>query len=326
MFLMLKYYFFCILVVIENCILIIKEAKKVIIFLNKIRLYFSVVAVFFLVFSFGKLYSQSDEVNKNLRLYAHGKIDEVKNNLFDLLVDYPDDPGVKLLRAVVENDAEEALGMYQNILNNYSDSDWADYAYWRIIQYYAVTGNIEKAENELENFRLRYPTSVFLGTATDLIRTSQSIKNNGITKRQKTKDAPEEQSKNITAERISEEKVPDDADVITSNPKSEETSQDDNYDNSDNKDEIKRVTEDDESDESGFWGLQVGIYKNKDSAEKEREKFLTKRLRTKIEEKQVNGETMYAVVIGNYTSESSAEAAKKIVKQQCDCNPIIYKK
>ncbi len=294
-------------------------------FSNKIKIYTALISIFIFL-SFSSLYSQSDEVNKNLRLYAHGKIDEVKNNLFDLLVEYPEDPGVKLLRAVVENDAEKALGMYQNILDNYSESDWADYAYWRIIQYYAVTGNIEKAENELENFRLRYPTSVFLGTATDLIITSKSINNDGITKRQKTKDVPEEQSKNITADKISEEKVPDESDVVTSHPESDKINKKQTQDNSDNKDEIKRVTEVEESDESGFWGLQVGIYKNKDSAENEREKFLTKRLRTKIEEKQVNGETMYAVVIGNYTSESSAEAAKKIVKQQCDCNPIIYKK
>lgn len=292
-------------------------------FLNIIRHYFSVVVVFFLVFSFGKLYSQSDEVNKNLRLYAHGKIDEVKNNLFDLLVEYPEDPGVKLLRAVVENDAEKALGMYQNILDNYSESDWADYAYWRIIQYYAVTGNIDRAETELENFRRRYPTSVFLGTATDLIRTAKSIGNNNISKRQKIEDSNSEQSKNITADRIIE-KIPDDSDVVTSNPDSDNSSEDNEIKKPENNLSNRTVT--DNNDDTGFWGLQVGIYQNKNSAENEREKFLTKRLRTKIEEKEVNGKIMYAVVIGNYTSESSAEAAKKIVKQQCDCNPIIYKK
>jgi tetratricopeptide (TPR) repeat protein len=295
-------------------------------------IFFKAITIFsFIAVSSLSLLAQADEVNKNLRLYAHGQIDEVKNNLLDLLVEYPDDPGVKLLRAVVEDDAEKALKMYQNILNNYSKSDWADYAYWRIIQYYAITGDISKAEEELENFRLRYPSSVFLGTSTDLIITAKSIQNNSgksISKRNKIED----NSTAIHNDNSDNNEVPKTEDVVFSNP---------SKDNSDNNEELsgRKTVQSDESksqvadeseqikeNESGYWGLQVGIYQNKDSAEKEREKFLTKRLRTKIEEKEVNGKVMYAVVIGNYTSEASAEAAKMIVKQQCDCNPIIYKK
>lgn len=301
----------------------------------------SFVIIFFsMVISFSNLYSQTEEVNKNLRLYAFGKIDEVKNNLLDLLVEYPDDPGVILLRGVVENDAYKAFEIYQRIVKDFADSEWADDAYWRIIQFYAVTGDLEKANEELEIFRRRYPTSVFLGTATDLVRAADGLKSGSNTGRQPKKEQIVKDSENAHKIENTPEKKPEvkDEDVVVSNPSGRIAihKDDDNKKESaenhrtetqntgqHNSDETKANNED---DESGHWGLQVGIYSSMKSAENERDRFLTKRLRTKIEEKEVNGKTMYAVVIGNYTSEASAEAAKMIVNQQCDCNPIIYKK
>jgi cell division protein FtsN len=75
-----------------------------------------------------------------------------------------------------------------------------------------------------------------------------------------------------------------------------------------------------------FYGLQVGIYNERASAESEKEKFLAKRMRTTVAEKQVAGKLRYAVVIGHYSSIEAAEAAKIIVGQQCGCEPLIYEK
>jgi cell division protein FtsN len=74
------------------------------------------------------------------------------------------------------------------------------------------------------------------------------------------------------------------------------------------------------------WGLQVGIYSTKEAAENELKKFKQQRLLADILRKEVDGGTMYAVVIGDYSSRQSAEAGKTIVQQQCKCSPILYKK
>jgi hypothetical protein len=49
-------------------------------------------------------------------------------------------------------------------------------------------------------------------------------------------------------------------------------------------------------------------------------------MRTEIIQREVDGGRAYAVVIGNYSSRSSAEAAKIIVGRQCECEPIIIEK
>ena len=77
---------------------------------------------------------------------------------------------------------------------------------------------------------------------------------------------------------------------------------------------------------TGYYGLQVGLFDNKKSAENEMKKFLRKRMRTEVKSKSIDGDNKFAVVIGNYSSLESAKAAKIIVQQQCDCEPIVFEK
>lgn len=292
-----------------------------------------------IIFSASTAFSQDEEVNKNLRLFAHGKISEVKNNIPELIAQYPQDPGVKLLLGVVLDDAGKALKLYDEIIKDHAKSQWADDAYWRIVQYYAVVGDTAKARRKLENFRRRYPTSEFLAPATDVVRSAVGIAKSG------KKDVAEVQS-NIQGESTDEDgkqstkEIAEDIltkDTVRSNTNDiqkqaeEMEPADDPVEKADEQnDAVKEINADDapagEEEYTGYYGLQVGIYKNKESAEKERERFLVKRLRTEVTKKNIDGETMFAVVIGNYTSKESAQAAKMIVKQQCDCDPIIYKK
>lgn len=239
--------------------------------------------------SFINLYSQDKVVGDYLQQYAQGKMNEVRSALPDLLVEYPNDPGVKLLLAVVLEDADKAVDIYKEIVQKFPDSQWADDAYWRLIQYYAVKNDVEKAEYELDNFRKRYPTSDFLTPATDVVRTAKSI----TTNKAKVNTAP------TKVEAITNAKV-----------------------------DAKPVEKPIEAKVQGpiTYGLQVGLYSSMQAAETERERFLKQRLRTSIEEKIVEGEKKYAVVIGNYSSMESAEAAKVIIQQQCNCAPVIYKK
>lgn len=279
----------------------------------------------------------SDLVNENLRMLAQGKVTEVKSKLPDLLVEYPNDPGVKLLHAAVLNDAFKAIDIYRSIIRDYPDSQWADDCYWRIVQFYAVLGDTTAAQNELDNFRKRYPTSVYLGPASDVVNSSIDLVAAG-----KKEVHSSNENKTISVEvtqKIEPNKTPDQSTIKNEPPpvkiehqeKIEETEEVE-----ENLEVIKEepekiemeVIEVDESEDVGpaFYGLQVGIYQNQASAKAEKEKFLKKRMRTEITEKNINGQTMYAVVIGNYSSMESAEAAKIIVNKQCDCNPIIYKK
>lgn len=245
------------------------------------------IGVFY--FSCISLFSQDKVVSEYLQQYAQGKMNEVRSALPDLLVEYPNDPGVKLLLAVVLEDADKAVDIYKEIVQKFPESQWADDAYWRLIQYYAVKNDVEKAEYELDNFRKRYPTSDFLTPATDVVRTAKSVTN------AKSKEVAVTPKIDVSANSKTEVKsVEKQVDVKTLGPTT--------------------------------YGLQVGLYSSLQAAEAERERFMKQRLRTSIEEKIVEGEKKYAVVIGNYSSMESAEAAKVIIQQQCNCTPVIYKK
>mgnify|MGYP005842336629 FL=1 len=240
------------------------------------------------------LLSQEKTITEYLLLYSQGKMNEVLTALPDLLVEYPNDPGVKLLLAVVSENAEKAVEIYKEIVQKFPESQWADDAYWRLLQYYAVKGDVDKAEYELNNFRKRYPTSEYLPPATDVVRTARSIANAKL--RQIEDNLKKDETQQMQSQ--STKKTSPEPKVEKTEPKSGPVS----------------------------YGLQVGVYSTLETAEAEKEKFLKKRLRTTIEEKMINGQKRYAVVIGNYSSKESAEAAKQIIQQQCECEPVIYEK
>ncbi|MCX8055491.1 MAG: SPOR domain-containing protein [Ignavibacteria bacterium] len=232
--------------------------------------------IFLILFVFllaNNVYCQSERISSLLKLVAQGKTEEVRSAMPKLLSDYPNEPGVLLLQGVLMEDGIRAVKIYKNIVKNYPNSEWADDAQWRIVQFYAVIGDTLEAKRELEFFRKNYPKSEFLAPATDVVHSSISS------------------AKYDFKSRINAEK---------STPKPQPENQ--------------------------HWGLQVGLYSTKSAAEYEKKRFLAMKLRTEIIEKEVDGEIKYAVVIGNYSSKDSAEAAKKEVEKKCECTPFLFPK
>jgi len=79
----------------------------------------------------------------------------------------------------------------------------------------------------------------------------------------------------------------------------------------------------DASISASAYGLQVGVFKTREAANSERDKYSDMRFRTEIIEKTVEGEKMYAVVVGHYSTKTYANTARQNVKQHCDCDPIV---
>lgn len=237
------------------------------------------------------VFSQSYKIKEYLKMVREGKITDVKLILPDLLAEFPNDPGVQFLHAAVLDDANKAVEIYERIIRNYPQSEYADECYWRIIQYFALKGEIERASREFDNYRKTFPNSAFLTPASDLIRTAIALARVNI----RTKET--EQSQNVSKEAASPdaEKIP--------------------------------IGKSEQSPRKGTFGLQVGLYSTIESAKSEVERFRAMRLRADIFTKKIDaGTTMYAVVIGDYPTREKAEAEKPIVQEKCGCTPIIYAK
>ena len=232
-------------------------------------------------------FSQSTKINTYLKYIAEGKIELVKNKLPELIDEYGEEPGVLLLQGAILENVQNATPYYKKILDKYPNSEFAPNALWRLIQYYAIVSDTATAKKQLSIFREKYPTSPFLYAANDIVRAS--ISDAKYKNKEKYHNEPVEESKKDTMD--SKNEVPP---AVVNKQK---------------------------------YGLQVGIYSTKESAEFEKERFIkTARLRTEVLEKLVSGEKKFAVVIGNYDTEYEALKAKALVEKQCKCSPLIYRK
>jgi cell division septation protein DedD len=274
--------------------------------------------VLFVSNTFAFAQSSDKVVSDYIKLVSLGRIPEVKMALPDLLAEYPNDPGIKLLHAVVIDDANKALDIYVYIVNNYPSSQWADDAYWRIVQYYAITGNAEKATFELGNFRKRYPTSIYLGPATDVVRSAQRIVKS---KTAKAKMNMPKEEKSIISPPLRE-----DVKNVYTKPKiveSEQPKLEKTAETIPMEVDAKQKTA---GNGQAKFGLQIGVFREIESAEMEKEKYIKKRIRTEVVEREINGETMFSVVVGDYSTRDRAEKAKRIVSRECGCTPIVLEK
>lgn len=320
-----------------------------------------IVFVLSILISVNTLLAQDVEVGRYLNMVAQGKADEVRQALPDLMVAYPNDPGVKLLTASVIQDAFKALDIYNDIAVNHPNSKWADDALWRIIQFHAIMGNPDKAGIGLSILRKSYPTSEFIVPATDIVRSSVTL---GKLKKNEPKktDKPEATTMNNFDELVEQtpavikdkmqnidevkeerkmvkkdldEEIADEAmgggelpepnrenlvrDILQEHIQAEKEKEE----------EAKKPKTPDvplANSGSGFFGLQVGVFSQKINADAEMQKFLNQRMRSEVRAIEKDDEYLYAVIIGNYSTRKSAEAAKIIVNQQCGCDPIIIEK
>lgn len=254
-----------------------------------------ILYLIFFVFIFNiSAYSQAERVRVYLKQISLGKMDEARKALPDLLADFPDDPAVMMLHGSVLEDINKSILIFERLVKKFPMNEFANDAWWRIIQYYSLKGDTSRARQELDNLRKNFPNSIFILPASDLVKTAVALLKSGI--------------KPIQTAKVTEE-----------NPVS------------DSKDKKVQVTnqadieEDDEEDKVSY-GLQVGVYSSMESAKAEVDRFKKLRLRAEIITKKVDRNTMYAVIIGDYATREAAEAAKNIVAPQCGCDPLIFAK
>lgn len=253
---------------------------------------------------------QASIVRNRLQSLAMGKLDEVKRDLPDLLAEFPDDPGVQFLHASVLEDMSKSLPMYQRIVKEQPDCEWSDDAQWRIVHYYAMKRDTAKAREEMQNFRSSYPKSELLLTAYDLLRAT--VGGAGRPSKQTIKQENKTEQKNEEKKIIKKDSITKnskimkiDSSLITrgniSNPKT------------------NRI--------ETLFTLQVGVFKTKAAAEQEFEDYKAKRMKVNLTDRKMpDGSLRYVVTIGEYSSRKNAEAGVALVKDICNCTPLIIQK
>ena len=111
------------------------------------------------------LIAQDVDIVPYLKQIENGNVDDVKNEIPDLKEKYPNSPSIMFLDGVLTENGQKAVLIYQNIVDKYPDSKYADAALYRIYSYYYALGLYEAAKEKLNQLVSKYPDSPYIKIA-----------------------------------------------------------------------------------------------------------------------------------------------------------------
>lgn len=95
-------------------------------------------------------------------LYKAGQINELRTELQRIPESDQEDAGLLFLRGVAETNADKAIVLFQSIVSNHPDSEWADDALYKLYQYSYSIGAYNTADKHLSHLKVTYPKSPYL--------------------------------------------------------------------------------------------------------------------------------------------------------------------
>ena len=123
------------------------------------------IVFFFLLASF----SFGQNIELYLSLIEEGKVEGVKENLPELSSKYPNNPGVLYLKALLTQNGNSAIKLYQDLLKKHPDSKYASYSAMKIGEYFYARGLYTQAATLLKNIPIKYPRFVDIQRVTNLM-------------------------------------------------------------------------------------------------------------------------------------------------------------
>ncbi|MGD0589418.1 MAG: SPOR domain-containing protein [Bacteroidota bacterium] len=105
--------------------------------------------------------NQEPDINHRLEMIEKGQGEAVRAELPALMTNYQNNPGLMYLQAVLTTDGTEAAKLYQNIVDNFPKSEWADDALYKLYQYYYSIGLYKTADQKLTQLKEEYPFSAY---------------------------------------------------------------------------------------------------------------------------------------------------------------------
>ncbi|HCY74946.1 MAG TPA: hypothetical protein DHV28_03425 [Ignavibacteriales bacterium] len=150
------------------------------------------ILIFFL--SVSKIFAQEVDIVPYLKMIEQGKVEEVKSKLLDLKTEYPKSSNLIFLEGVLTENGQDAIVLYQSLVQKYPKSTYADAALYRIYSYYFALGLYNTADKNLNKLKQDYPESPYIKiAAANLEKTSndetapqndQTINNSNNTEKQ----------------------------------------------------------------------------------------------------------------------------------------------
>jgi hypothetical protein len=124
--------------------------------------------IVFVVFLFYNILFSQDifndeyyDISSYLKDIENGELQNIKSELPKLLKEYPKDPNILYLDALLTTDGDLALNKFLKIPQDYPSSKYADAALFRVFCYYFAIEDYEKSNNIYNWFKKDYPNSPY---------------------------------------------------------------------------------------------------------------------------------------------------------------------
>ncbi len=147
--------------------------------------YFSIFLFVFSSLPVLQVSAQEVDIVPYLKMIEQGKIEEVKSELLNLKTDYPKSSNLIFLEGVLTENGQDAVVLYQTLLDKYPQSTYADAALYRIYSYYFALGLYNTADKNLNRLKKDYPESPYIKMAS-----ANVVKNEAEETGQQTNQTP----------------------------------------------------------------------------------------------------------------------------------------
>jgi cell division protein FtsN len=275
------------------------------------------------------------ETRKRLDVIYNGMPERVRTELPALYAEYPNDPAVIYLDAVLTSDGMQAVKKYQTIVDKFPASEWADDALYKIYQYYYSIGLYKTAEQKLAQLTQQYPHSLYV--AGPAHQTTPAVE------KAKTPSQPvvlnpkndKKQEDTATVKKSELIQPPGQKPIIKSfEKKPEDTLTVKKYEPA--QPAIQKITTTPAvkkrepvstvptTEQAGKrYAVQAGAYSTRDVAQKQVDFFSTIGKTAIITRKESGGKTLYIVTIEGFTQEDDARNFIAELKSQHNIESII---
>lgn len=105
--------------------------------------------------------AQDIDIVPYLKQIEAGELSAVKEKLPELKVKYPGSPAIMFLDGILTEDGQQAVVIYQRIIEKYPNSKYADAAVYRVFSYFYALGLYEAAEKMRIKLNSEYPDSPY---------------------------------------------------------------------------------------------------------------------------------------------------------------------
>jgi hypothetical protein len=156
--------------------------------------------VLFFMLAILSVKAQEVDIVDYLKKIEQGNLDEVKTQLPELKNKHPKSSNVLYLHGLLTENGQDAVVIFQNIVDKYPKSDYADAALYRIYSYYFAIGLYSTADKNLTILKKDYPNSPYLKMVESAVIKPDEIPEEGIPEQHKTANNKDETNYKFTVQ------------------------------------------------------------------------------------------------------------------------------